>query len=567
MFFTQLLIVVICAIAVTIVAEHRGFQAPLLVVLVGLVASFIPGMTRFELEPEIILTIVLPPLLYSTSIQLPFSSFMQRFFSIANLGVVLVVVSTIVVGAVAAVVVPGLTFASALVLAAVVSPPDAVTAVAIGRKLGLPKRMMTTLTGESLINDAAALTLFSATVAAVAGSKLFIDNLFLYFLYSATVGALIGLVLGWVIHRIRRNLENPSLMTALGLLAPFSAYLLAEEVHASGVIAVVTVGFTLSHFASQLDFASRLQERLLWPVVDALLEAFVFAYIGLQLRFVIQDVAETGYSFGSLLGGALWVLLAVIVVRIAWVFLSQWFLRWRYRTIEHRLAVREAHADSQEQEADWAAAIRAKRASRRTPPLSWRETLVVSWTGMRGVVTLAAAAGVPQTTSLGLAFPGRLEIQVVAFVVAVGTLLIQGLSLPWLINKLQIADPHEAELELQQLRHAQRVVQQVGLTTAERFAEEHLDATAQQATTAWIQRAQRLAAWRRQAQEATSENGPDRQRLIFLYQLSQEVLSAQRQALIAERNADRISDEVMRTMLEQLDLQEALNSQRQSPTI
>src|SRR5689334_12946779 len=191
---SQILLVMIAAIAVTLIAERRGIQAPLLLALVGLAASFIPRLPRLELEPEIILTVVVPPLLFSAAREFSFVSFIRRLGSILNLGVFLVAVTTGIVGAVAAAVMPGMTLAVALVLGAVVSPPDAVTAVAVGRKLNLPSRMMTVLKGESLINDAAALTFFSFAAASVAGTHLFISNVVLYLLYAAIGGFVLGLV-------------------------------------------------------------------------------------------------------------------------------------------------------------------------------------------------------------------------------------------------------------------------------------------------------------------------------------------------------------------------------------
>ncbi len=241
----QLLLVIIAAIAVTGLAHRKGLQAPLVVVTVGLAASFVPGLPRLELPPDIILGIVLPPLLYSTALEFSFPSFVHNLGPILRLGVGLVVVTAFVTGQVASWVVPGLAFGTALVLGAVIAPPDAVTAVAIGRKLGMPKRVMTILTGESLVNDAAALTLFSVAVAGITGTPTALANPVLYFLYSALVGILVGLLLGILAQLIRRHLQDPGLETVLGLVVPFAAYLLAEELHASGVLAVVLAGFTL----------------------------------------------------------------------------------------------------------------------------------------------------------------------------------------------------------------------------------------------------------------------------------------------------------------------------------
>jgi CPA1 family monovalent cation:H+ antiporter len=303
----------------------------LLLAAVGLAASFIPRLPRLELEPEIILTVVVPPLLFAAAREFSFVSFIRRLGSIVNLGVFLVAVTTGIVGAVAASVMPGMTLAVALVLGAVVSPPDAVTAVAIGRKLNLPSGMMTVLKGESLINDAAALTFFTFAVASVSGTNLFISNVVLYLLYASIAGFVLGLVLGAIVHRLRMRVGNPSLATVLTVVVPFTAYLLAEEIGASGVLAVVAAGLSLGHSARHTQFDMRIQEREFWGTVDALLEAFVFAYIGLQLRWVIAEAAEKGFDVVELFLLSLVVLLAVILVRIGWVYLTAFFARWRAR--------------------------------------------------------------------------------------------------------------------------------------------------------------------------------------------------------------------------------------------
>jgi monovalent cation/hydrogen antiporter len=499
MIFSQLLIVVIAAIAITIFAERRNIQAPLLIALLGLAASFIPGVPRLELEPEVILTIVLPPLLFSAASEFSFVSFVRRLGSIVNLGVFLVAVTTGFVGAIAAAAVPHMTLPVALVLAAVISPPDAVTAVAIGRKLGLPSRLMTVLKGESLINDAAALTFFSFTAAAVAGTHIFIGNMPLYFLYSAVVGIITGVTLGAVVHRIRLRVTNPSLATVLTVLVPFTAYLLAQEFQASGVLAVVAAGFSLGHNAPEASYAARIQERQFWKTLDALLEAFVFAYIGLQLRFVIEDAVAAGFDLWSLLGTAGVVLLAVIAIRIPWVFVTAALGRWRHGRIltwltrqrdnPRRQAARfAARANENPRRAERRKRIERGRARVPPEPFSWKENLIISWTGMRGVVTLAAAAGIPLVTASGEAFPGRDVIQAIAFVVTIGTLLIQGLTLPWLIEWLRVSNAGDAEREAAQRKLAEYVGRKASLEAVTAFRDRQTTDAGRQMAESLMQR-------------------------------------------------------------------------------
>lgn len=532
--YPELLIILISAIAVTIFAEHKNLQAPLVVVFIGLLASFMPGLHEFELEPEVILQIVLPPLLFSTALNISFTNFLKRIKAISNLGVILVVVSTLAVGLSASWLVPELSLAAALVLGAVIAPPDAVTAAAIGRRLGLPKRVMTILTGESLVNDAAALTLFSITVAAVAGTPTFINNVLLFFLYNASVGVIIGLVVGIIVHWIRVRLQGTSIVTALGIITPFTAFLVAEELHASGVLAVVAAGFYLGQHASQIQYNARLQEKNVWSTIDVLLETFVFAYIGLQMRFVLDDARQGGYSTWDIVLYSLVIFLVITLVRLVWVIGSNVVSHWNYQRSKKR------HPDA-----------------KLLLPLSRPESLVVSWTGMRGVVTLAAAAGIPFTTNLGEAFPGRPAIQAIAFLVTVGTLLIQGLTLPWLIRKLNVIDPLEAELEQSQLNHAQRIARKAAAEAFQRFPAENLPEQTLEIISKFQDQTLRNYQLR-QLVQANSSPESMRELIGTLVSLSQYVVTAQRDALIAERDADHISEDVLRTAFEQLDLQEAV---------
>jgi CPA1 family monovalent cation:H+ antiporter len=554
---SQILIVMIAAIGVMIFAERRNIQAPLMLALVGLAASFIPGLPRLQLEPDIILAVVLPPLLYSAASGLSFISFMRRLGSIVNLGVFLVVVTTFVVGAVAAVVIPGMSAGVAIVLAAVVSPPDAVTATAIGRKLGLPGRLMTVLEGESLINDAAALTLFAFATAAVTGSHLFTSSGVLFFLYNAAAGILVGMLIGGIVHRIRVKLSDASLVTVLSVLVPFTAYLVAEEIGASGVLAVVAAGLSLGHNATRTGYAARIQERQFWRTTDALLEAFVFAYIGLQLRFVIADAAAAGFDIPVLVGLSVLVLLAVILVRIGWVFLTALLFRWR-RGVAMRQAMeprKRARLRRMLRVGDPARREARRRAMREIEPFRWRENLVIAWTGMRGVVTLAAAAGIPFVTAAGVPFPGRNAIQFVAFVVTIGTLLLQGLTLPWLIRILKLGDPAEAEYRRRQHKLADEIGSTATREAATAFRDRQPDPKVRAALGDLLGRF-----------DAGAEGPEDPLRAEYgplVLELWRSSLEARRAALIRARDEQRLDDEVLREVLEEMDLQQAMMAQWQ----
>ena len=552
----ELILVVVGAIVVTAMAHRRGLEPALIIVVIGIAVSFLPGFEAPELDSHILLSVVVPPLLYSAALDFSFPTFLRNIRPILGLGVGLVVVTAFAVALASSllVVVP-LTFGTALVLGAIVAPPDAVTAVAVGRKLGLPKRVMAILTGESLINDAAALTLFSIAVAQVAGGETFIENPFLLFGYSALVGPLVGAALGYVTLWIRRSLANPGLETVQGLVVPFAAFICAEELHASGVLAVVVAGFVVGNGTLAAGYQTRLQERYVWNSVDVLLEAFVFAYIGLHLRFVLEDLRESHDSVAQVAVASAIVLVIVLVIRPLSVFTM--FGRDKLSShVENRFSVgvpviggRGALGTRRREKTPgkW-----RSRIDRRL--LSWQENVVVSWTGMRGVVTLAAAAAIPATTVTGEPFPERATIQAIAFVVSVGTLLIQGWTLPLLIKRLHLSrfsDDHAADRE-EELK-AERVVHDAADEVLDEFRAnppEDMDPGVPAEISAVVAR---------HSQDADEMPDPEAhtKRSEVFSKLYRDVLSAQREALIGERDEGRIEDEAVRAMLERLDLQEA----------
>ncbi|ODT79441.1 MAG: hypothetical protein ABS76_19845 [Pelagibacterium sp. SCN 64-44] len=528
--FAYVLIVVTIAIAISALAERRNFQPALLVVMVGLAASYIPGIPLLELEPDFILTIVLPPMLFSAARDFSFADFRRRMGSIVNLGVFLVFISTLAVGIAALGVLPALLPITALILGVVVAPPDAVAAIAIGRRAGLPVGLMTVLKGESLINDAAALTLFAVLVAVATGTHAFIDNVPLYFLYAASVGIVVGLVIGNLAQLARRLLASPALATAFSVIIPFAAYLLAEEFHASGVLAVVAAGFAMGHHGVQAGYEERMQEAGFWRTIDTLLETFVFAYIGLQLRSVIADANQAGFDTGELALATLAIFLALVATRFLWVFGSALAGRWRYRRLQARPG-----------------GPRDRRRLPAQPPLSWRENIVLAWTGMRGVVTLAAAAGTPLVVAGGAPFPGREAIVSLAFLVTMTSLLVQGLTLPLLIGWLKLDDPgHDRFVAAQRARAEE-------LTHA--ATEEALDAYA---STHPGPQSARLVSMMRQRfhaeQKMERPSGIDTAEALAIGKL---LLETRRIRLVAARDNMELDDTIVREMLEKLDLEQA----------
>src|SRR4051795_1223837 len=390
-----LLALVTGALAVTWVCRRLDISAPLVLVVAGIAASFIPGVETVQFDPNVVLFAVLTPLLYSSALESSFLGIRQNLRPIGLLAVGLPVFSAFAVGIVAWWLVPGLTLPAALVLGAVVAPPDAVSALSVGRRLGLPRRVMTILGGESLINDATALTLFRVFIAAAAGTGATVLGGVGMFVLAAVGGTAVGLAVGWVVHRVRTRLDDPLVESALGLLVPFGVYLLAEGLHGSGVLAVVVAGIYLGYRAPETGYATRLQDQAVWQAIDTILESVVFALIGLQLTAVVRD-AGAGWE---LIGYGLVVTAAGVLARPVWVFPATSLPRVLFRGIR-----------------------------RNDPVPSWRVPAVIAWSGMRGAVTLAAAFIIPA------AVPGRERLVFLAFFVTVATLLLHGLTLPAVIR-------------------------------------------------------------------------------------------------------------------------------------
>ncbi|HEX5401146.1 MAG TPA: Na+/H+ antiporter [Pseudonocardiaceae bacterium] len=512
------LLLVAGALAVAGLAAKFGRSSPLVLVVVGLGVSYIPGMPDFQIQPDLVLVLFLPPLVYSAALDSSYLGFRAKLRPIALLAVVLVLVTTVTVGFVAHWLIPDLPLASALVLGAVISPPDAVAAASIGRKLGLPRRVMTVLSGESLVNDATALTAFKVAIAAAVGAATSWGEGILTFFIASVGGVLVGLVLGWIVHQIRLRLADDVVESALGIVVPFACYVLAEAVHGSGVLAVVAAGLYLGHFAPYAGFATRLQETVVWRSFDVLLESLVFALIGLNFRYVFTQAAAGGHPAASLVWPIIAVLLATMLVRLVWVFPTTSLPHWiRART----------HGDPDE-----------KR--------SWRSIAVIAWSGMRGVVSLAAAAAVPESV------PGRDVVLLLAFTVTVGTLLIQGTTLPLLIRVLGV---HGTEESTDALAEAQ-AAHNAAMAAVARLEELDADASVDTPREV-IERLRDLAerrgnaAWERLGRQELESPTASFRRLRL------ETLAAERAVYVAARDNGEIDDEVLRRVLRELDLEQA----------
>ncbi|GAA3939574.1 sodium:proton antiporter [Microbacterium soli] len=546
--------VIVGAVAVAAVARWRGWPAPLLVTVVALAASFLPFVPNIAIDGHVLLNIVLPPLLYSAALDVSFVSFRRAMPQIRRLGIGLVVVTTLVVGFVAWWLLPELTLPGALLLGAIVAPPDAVSAAAIGRKLGLPRRVMTVLSGESLINDATSLTLYRVLAAVVAGAAAFhLGATIWQFVLAVIVGVLIGVVFGIGLHQLRMRSDDAVINGTVGLLAPFGAYAIAEQLGGSGVIAVVAMGLFVGFNAPSTSYRTRQQDAPLWLSADFLLESFVFAYIGLQLPRVVADLNEG--EVGPVIGLSAVVLLVVLLVRPLFVYPAhawgQWWVRMRLRKLDQQ-AGGPAGAVRRGKHTTTAAQLRRRLSENR---LSWRDNAVISWAGMRGVVTLATALAASDLA--GLDTQAAHALVVAAFVVTVGTLLLQGLTLPWLIRALRVVDGREAQQDARQLaavRDRSRKAGKAYLRDMRRqWAREH----GEDALPAFDGFAKRLLQVEVETDaETTQIDLRPRPSYEQLLALSKGWLSMRRQLLLEERDAGNLSEEVMHELIMAMDAEE-----------
>ncbi|GLY47425.1 sodium:proton antiporter [Lentzea sp. NBRC 102530] len=455
---------VLIIVAVSYFAPKLGVAAPVLLVLVGMACSQLPGAPHLDVEPEWILVIVLPPILYSAAVNVPVVDFRRDFSTIGSLSVLLVVVSAFGTGLLIWWLVPDIGFAAALALGAVISPPDAVAATSIGKRLGLPPRLVTILEGEGLVNDATALVLLRTAVLAITASVTFGDALG-DFAYAVTVGVAIGFAVGLVSVWVRSKIQGqPVLTTAISFVVPFLAFIPAEEAHASGVIAVVIAGLVTGHLSARRFTAhDRISERTNWRTIQLLLENGVFLLMGFELTAVIGAVADEGVVRTLLIGALATV--ALVLLRGVFVIPLIAMLRRQQRRADaftgkldsflDRFLERGPRPGEEKRYDRGVRALQRKQADvafYASEGLSWRGGAVLAWSGMRGVVTLAAAQTLP--TDL----PHREELILIAFTVAILTLVVQGGSLPLVIKWLGIRGNDEEHGRREYARLANELV-------------------------------------------------------------------------------------------------------------
>jgi monovalent cation/hydrogen antiporter len=437
---------VISIVAAAVFSARIGVATPLLLVVVGIGLSFLPGLPAIEPNPEWILAGVLPPLLYASAVRIPAINFRRDLKAILRLAVVLVAVTTVAAGYLFHTLLPGLGLATAFALGAVISPTDAVAASAVGKRMGLPSRLLTILEGEGLVNDASALVLLSSAVAAISGST-HIWHIGLKFVYSVAIAIAVGWILGELNVRVRGLLHDPVLDTAISFTVPFLAYVPAEQLHASGVLAVVVCGLvTGDRSARFLDAQDRLAEAINWSTIAFLLENAIFLLLGLQLKTLLDQDSAAGLNSGT----AIWigVVAAVMVVVIRMMYVAPLVASLRRdadraelmipRLDEMRDRIRNPELGGQltgRRRALMQHRVTRKRADvdfAVSQKFGWRGGVILAWGGMRGAVTVAAV----QTLPTGL--KDRPQLLLIAFVVACTTLLFQGLTLPAVIRAVDV---------------------------------------------------------------------------------------------------------------------------------
>src|SRR5438874_8258856 len=419
----EIIVLLFAAVAaLVVVARKLALPYPVVLVLAGLALSFIPHLPEVKLDPNLVFFFFLPPLIYPAALFTSWRDFRRNLRPILLPAIGLVLFTTITIACVAHSIVPSLPWAAALALGAIVSPPDAIAATSVLRRLSVPHRIEAILEGESLVNDATALVALQFAVVALMTGSFSLENAALRFVWAAIGGVVFGLLVGWVMRWVQRQLDDPPVQITISLLTPFLAYLPAERLHVSGVLATVAAGIYLGWY-SPLTIRARTRIPLyaFWEIVSFLLNGLVFSIIGFQLPGIVNGLR--GESLESLIRDALLVSGAVILVRIVWVVCATYLPR-----------------------------LLSKRLRARDPFPPWKEVALIAWTGMRGVISLAAAFALPFALSDGSPFPGRNYILFFTFSVILATLVVQGLTLPLLARAIRVGRDTTPEEEERQAR-------------------------------------------------------------------------------------------------------------------
>lgn len=527
----EILFLMVAVAALALLARRISIPYPILLVLGGLVLAialeYFPNLPKMRLEPDLIFVLFLPPLLFPAALFTSWRDFHANLRPISLLAVGLVLFTTVSVGYFAHYLIGGLPLAAAFILGAIISPPDAVAATAITQRLSVPRRIVTVLEGESLVNDAIALVAYRFAVMALATGAFSLSAASFKFLVVSFGGILIGLIVGWLASETQRRLNDPPVQITISLLTPFAAYLPAEQLQVSGVLAVVTTGLYLGWRAPEIISARlRLQAGPVWEMIEFLLNGMVFILIGLQLPEIWKGLKGLPIPVSKICYYALLISALVIAVRFVWVFAATYLPRFFSRKLRER-----------------------------DPYPDWRSVVIVAWTGMRGVVSLAAALALPSMIHNDSEPLGRdAIINLIIFftyVVIFVTLVLQGLTLPALIRWLGVTDTGETDDEEREARLKANEAAMARLTELEqnnRYPGELL----QRLRVEYEDRIRQL--------EACDQSESDGTRHLFSTEyehLQQEALNVERRTIIQLRNERVINDQALRRIQRDLDLAEA----------
>jgi CPA1 family monovalent cation:H+ antiporter len=520
-------------------ASRLKISYPIFLVLGGLALGFVPRLPSIRVQPDLVFLLFLPPVLYYAALLTSWRDFKANLRPIGLLAIGLVLFTTFLTAAVAHWLIPGMSWGVAFVLGAIISPPDAVAATAVAQRLHLPKRIVTILEGESLVNDASALIAYRVAVAAVAGTTRFggqiefLSGAGVQFFVAAAGGIAVGLLAGVVVAWVRPRLHEDSVELAVSLLTPYVAYLPAEWLHLSSVLSVVTCGLYLSRRINQITTARvRLRAYATWDTLVFLLNGLIFILIGLELPEVVARLDDTSVRRAAWYAAV--ISAVAIAVRMLWVFPATYLPRWLSSTLR-----------------------------RRDPAPPWQAVFVIAWTGMRGIVSLAAALALPLTLADGTTpFPYRDLILFITFGVILATLVLQGLTLPWVIGRLKLSDPAEArdeeEITARYLGALAAVERLDNLAALRPEAKDRLDRM--RATYD-----ERVAYYSRQLTPPDGDgkgaaDAADDAQVVACetgVQIEREAIAAERQMVVRLRDQGVIGDEVLRRIQAELDHEES----------
>ena len=509
--------------ALTYAARKLDIPYPILLVIGGCALGFVPGLPHVELEPDLVLLIFLPPLLFHAAYFVSLRDMRQLMRPIALNAVGLVLLTMILVAVVVHAAVPALPWAAAFAMGAAVAPTDPVAATEIARRLGVPRNLLAGIEGESLVNDGTALVAYRTAVAAAVGGSFDLLDATGDFVVNVVGGVAVGLVAGWFAIRVfRRVIDDTVLAITISLVCAYAAYLPAEELHVSGVLAAVTTGLVMGHRWSEVSSAeSRLTGQAFWEILVYLLNALLFVLVGLQLPGIVESQERSAWELVGL-GAA--VSAAVIGTRILWLNTVPYIIRALDR-----------------------------RPSQRARRVGWRARMILAWSGMRGAVSLAAVLALPETVEGGAPFPERDLLIFLVFCVILSTLVLQGLTLPYVIRWAGVEDDGVADREEM---HARNAAAEAALARLEELRGEEWtrDDTIERSIGLYQFRQRRLA--QRMSETIDGDEEDLDERSLAYQRLVREVIEAQRRAVVQLRNEGAISDDGMHAIERELDLEE-----------